>query len=86
MSIEQEIRQFIRENFILDEASHALAGDDSLTQTGVIDSMGVLEIVTFIESKYGFKVPDQDTVPENLDSINNLVRYVQTRQQAVPAA
>jgi len=77
--IERDVRGFITENFILD--GEHLSGDASLTSNGVIDSMGVLELVMFIEERYAFRVPDQDTVPENLDSVDRIVRYVQSRVQ-----
>jgi acyl carrier protein len=45
-------------------------------ETGLIDSTGVLELVAFIEEKYGFKVADDELVPENLDSVANLAAFV----------
>lgn len=76
-NIECDVRGFIKENFILD--GDELPSDASLTSNGVIDSMGVLELVMFIEENYGLRVPDEDTVPENLDSVERIVRYVSDR-------
>lgn len=56
-----------------------LPGAVSLTQTGVLDSMGVLELVMFIEERFGLTVPEEDTVPENLDTVDRVVRYVDAR-------
>jgi len=75
--IEHDIRGFIKENFILN-GDH-IAGDVSLTSNGVLDSMGVLELVMFIEERYRLKVPDEDTVPEHLDTIDRIVQYVSDR-------
>ncbi|HKI58696.1 MAG TPA: acyl carrier protein [Trueperaceae bacterium] len=78
-AVEREVRSFLTDNFILDEDASdasALPGDASLTERGVLDSMGVLELIMFIEERYGFKVPDEDTVPENLDSVDRIVGYV----------
>jgi acyl carrier protein len=75
--IEREVRAFIHDNFILDGES--LDGDASLTRHGVLDSMGVLELIMFIEERYGLEVPDEDTLPENLDSVDRIVRYVRGR-------
>lgn len=75
--LERDVRGFIAENFILD--GDVLAGDASLTQQGVLDSMGVLELIMFLEQRFGVKVPDEDTLPENLDSVERIVRYVQGR-------
>ncbi len=78
-SVEQQIRCFICENFFADDAT--LTGEVSLTRSGIIDSTGVMEIILFLETKFGISVPDQDAVPENLDSLNNLVRYVTAAQR-----
>lgn len=74
MALEQEVRGFVRENFIVGEVP--LPGDASLTQTGIIDSLGVLELVLFIEERYGVKVSEAETLPENLDTVDNIVRFV----------
>ena len=74
MELEQEVRGFVRENFIVGEGP--LAGDASLTETGIIDSLGVLELVLFIEERYGIKVSEAETLPENLDTVDNIVRFV----------
>ena len=75
--LERDVRGFITDNFILD--GDDLAGDASLTQQGVLDSMGVLELIMFVEERFGVKIPDEDTLPENLDSVDRIVRYVQGR-------
>jgi acyl carrier protein len=56
--------------------SIGLSEEDSLLETGVIDSTGVLELVAFIEETYGIKVEDEEIVPENLDSISNITSYI----------
>ena len=78
--IERDVRVFISENFILD--GEVLEGDASLTGEGVLDSMGVLELIMFVEERFGFKVPDEDTLPENFDSIDRIVRYLDERVAA----
>ena len=78
--IERDVRAFISENFILD--GELLEGDASLTGEGVLDSMGVLELIMFVEERFGFKVPDEDTLPENFDSVDRIVRYLGDRVAA----
>lgn len=85
-TIENELRQFLADNFILDDDGAGLGADESLTESGVLDSMGVLELITFIEEHFGFSVPDEDTLPENLDSVARLVAYVDRRLSEVGAA
>ena len=74
--IEQEIRQFIIDNFLFGELDADLANDDSLLDRGILDSTGVLELVAFLEDKYMMKVQDDELVPQNLDSVNGLVQFV----------
>jgi len=76
--IAQALRQFIRENFLFG-ADTPLEDDDSFLALGIIDSTGVLELVDFLERQYGVHVADEELVPENLDSIGNLVRFLQSK-------
>ena len=78
MSIENEIRKFIEENFILEEDDH-LGDEDSLLEKGVIDSTGVLQLVAFLEETYKFKIEDEELIPENLDSIKNILQFIQNK-------
>jgi acyl carrier protein len=78
MSVEKEIRNFIEENFILD-GNDNLSSEDSLLEKGIIDSTGVLELVAFIEENYNFKIKDEELVPENLDSIRSITKFIQER-------
>jgi acyl carrier protein len=75
------LRNFIAETFFYERA-HALGEDDSLLEAGIIDSTGVLELVTFLESTYGIRVDDADVVPENLDTIGRIAAYVQRKLPA----
>jgi len=56
--------------------SQELTDSGSLLELGIIDSTGVLELVGFLEGKYGFEVEDSELIPENLDSVDNLINYV----------
>jgi acyl carrier protein len=80
---EQKLRQFITDNFFFDESE--LLGDASLTRSGIIDSTGVMEILLFLEEQFGIKVPDDEITPENLDTIDHLVRYVDDARNRMSA-
>lgn len=71
-----EIKQFILRNFMFSEDLSALADDDSLMEKGIIDSTGILELVGHIEQTYGVKVADAEMVPENLDSVQDIVAFI----------
>jgi len=60
-----------------------LRDDSSFLESGVIDSTGVLELVTYLENKFGFKIADEELVPENLDSINNVLRFIERKRSGL---
>jgi len=78
-SIERDLRRFLADSFPLGEDASRLGTDDSLLEAGIIDSTGVLELIGFLEERYGIAVPDEDLLPENLDTIGRIVRYLQSR-------
>lgn len=73
-----ELRSFIVETFLLGQAER-LREDTSFLGEGIIDSTGVLELVSFIEERYGIRVEDSELIPENLDSIANVAAFVRTK-------
>jgi acyl carrier protein len=78
-AIEQEIRRFIVDNFLFGEDDGDLSCEDSFLERGIIDSTGVLELVAFIEERFGIKVKDSELVPANLDSINSLISFIEQK-------
>jgi acyl carrier protein len=83
VTIEKQIRNFVVENFLFGESNNGLNDNDSLLETGIMDSTGVLELVAFVEENYRFKVKDEELVPENLDSIANISGFIRRKQDAV---
>lgn len=83
LTIEQQIRNFIVENFLFGESNNELNDEDSLLEKGVIDSTGVLELINFIEETYGIKVNDEELIPENLDSISNVTNFIKRKQSQI---
>lgn len=69
--------EFIRENFFV---SGSLGHDESLLDSGVIDSTGVLEVIGFVETKFGIQVLDEEMLPENLDSISRIAAFVERKR------
>lgn len=76
IELEHLISQFVVENFLFGEKSETLHHDASFVELGIVDSTGVLEMVTFIEETFGITVEDDDLVPENLDSIHRVALFV----------
>ena len=75
MSVRDQVRGFIRDSFLVDEFSD----DESFLASGLVDSLGVVQLVAFVESTYALKVPDADLVPAHFDSVARLVAYVERR-------
>lgn len=84
-SIEQDIRQFVIDNFLFGQAD-TLNNDESFLESGIIDSTGVLELVGFLEQRFGLAIQDRELVPANLDSVSRVVQFVQRKQQAGEAS
>ena len=78
MRVQDRVRQFIKDTFLVDE----VGDDDSFLTNGIIDSLGVMQLVTFIESEYGVGVADTDLVPENFDSVARVAAYVERLRRA----
>ena len=79
MSAKAKIKNYILENYLFTDDQSALKDGDSFLQEGIIDSTGILEVVFFLEEEFGVKVEDEEMVPENLDSVNNLVAFVERK-------
>jgi len=73
-----KIRNFIVENFLFG-SDNGLTDDASFLDEGIIDSTGILELVNFIEEDFGIAVEDEELIPENLDSIRNVVAYLERK-------
>ena len=78
MELATTVRQFIIENFLFEE-DESLKEDTSFLESGIIDSTGILELVNFIEETFEIAVEDEELVPENLDSIANVVQYLRKK-------
>ena len=72
----QKIRSFIFENFLFDADEEGLVNDDSFLEKGIIDSTGVLELVEWLEDTFDIVVDDDELIPENLDSVNQLAAFI----------
>lgn len=75
-TIAQDIRDFVIANFLFGRNGDQLTDDKSFLDSGIIDSTGVLELVAFLEEKFGISVGDRELLPENLDSVQNAARFV----------
>jgi len=82
--VREELRRFIIDNFLFGVEDSQFSDDDSFLEKGLIDSTGVLELVAFMEEQYGIRFQDDEIIPENLDSVNKLIQFL--NKKLVPAA
>lgn len=70
-----QIKIFVVENFLFGDRER-IRDDTSFLESGIIDSTGMLELVGFLEERFSIRVEDEEFVPENLDSLQNLSAYI----------
>ena len=80
----ESIRRFIETSFLFREDRQGLGDDESLLGAGLIDSTGILELVSYLEAEFGIVVQDEEIVPENLDSVWQIAAYVDRKQADLP--
>jgi acyl carrier protein len=73
-NLEHEIRDFVVQNYCFNGVQ--ISDQQSLMDTGIIDSTGVLELVSFVEMQYSIQVRSDELVPDNFDSIHRVTRFV----------
>lgn len=74
--IRNGIRKFVLENYLFGYDENELDNNSSFLELGVLDSTGIMELVALIEREYNIEVLDSEIIPENLDSIDCISRYV----------
>lgn len=73
------LRRFLEDNFLFGDTLVGLADQDSFIDHQILDSTGFLELVSFIEDTWQIAVEDEEMVPENLDSLDALNRFLRRR-------
>ncbi len=73
--IKGKVQEFLKNNFLMGK-DLSLSDDDSFLEKGIIDSTGILELVSFVEGAFGFRVEDEELMPENFDSLSNITNFV----------
>ena len=78
MTVQQEIRAYIVDNILFGE-DEKLDSDASFQETGILDSTGFLELISFVQERFGVEIADSELVPENLDSVRKMSDFVEKR-------
>jgi acyl carrier protein len=84
--IETQIRNFVARELLFNDKGYPYADNVSFLQERVIDSLGVLELITFAGREFGVQVEPADVTPENFDSVERLAAYIRRKQSPTPEA
>lgn len=85
MDVEGSVREFLNEQVASQGEKREIRSDESLLDSGVLDSASILEIVSFLEERFRFTIDDEELVPENFETINSIVRLVKSKNDGQPA-
>lgn len=79
MDIKDQIRQYIAQDLLFSDNGFKYDDDASFLEEGIVDSLGVMELVFFIEETFGLTTTDEELTPDNFDSVNKLANFIQRR-------
>jgi acyl carrier protein len=82
MDVESALKEFIRENFLARKGKTDISNEETLLDTGLVDSAGIFELTSFVERTFGIEVDDTEIVPENFESINSLAAFIRSKRQS----
>ena len=82
--IENRVREFIAENLLFSKNGYPHSDETSFLETGVVDSMGIMELVMFIEEVFSINIEDHEVIPDNFDSVCKVGSYI--RRKLTPAS
>lgn len=81
MDVETSVREFLQGQGVLIPGTDAVAADESLLDSGLLDSAGIFQLVAFLEERFRLTISDEDIVPDNFDSINAVVAFVNAQSE-----
>lgn len=85
MTIKDQVRAFIVESFLFGDADAMVDDTASLIENEILDSTAVLELVSFIDEQFGISIADAEIIPANLDSVEAIERFVNSKPRTAAA-
>jgi acyl carrier protein len=82
MSNAEIIKNFIIKDIVTDSEKINLSYEDSLIEAGVIDSLGIMKMLAFLDDEFHVIIEDQDVIPENFETINTISSYIEKKKSA----
>lgn len=80
-AVRKKVREYVVENLLIGEEEAGFSDEQSFLETGLIDSTGILEVIFFLENEFDLEIDDEEMVPENLDSVANIGRFVLSKSK-----
>lgn len=80
MRIIESLEKYLLTEIAADLGRQSLAPDEDLLEQGIIDSLGILKLILFIEETYGIKIIDEEIVPENFQTLNVMVKFIEQKR------
>ena len=81
MRILEDLERFLLTEIAVDFGKESLDPDEDLLEQGIIDSMGVMTLVTFMEETFGIEIAEEDIVPENFQNLNSMVKFIEQKMR-----
>lgn len=81
MNVESSVREFLKDQVVTRQSKDDVSADESLLDSGVLDSASILELVSFLEERFDFTIDDEELVPENFETINAIVALVTSKKE-----
>jgi acyl carrier protein len=82
MQVEQEVRQFVVDNFLFGKDGDTFSNGDSFLERGIINSLGILALISFVEKQYAFHILDEEVTTDNWDSVDRIAGFVNCKLAA----
>ena len=79
MDVKEQIRSYVAESLLFSSNGYEFSDNASFLDKGIVDSTGVVELVLFVEENFGIEVDNDEIVPDNFDSVDNLAAYIQRK-------
>ena len=85
MNVLSEVREYVVQNFLFGDGER-LGDDTSFLEEGIIDSTGIQELIMFLEEAYGLKIEDDELIPKNFDTLQNVANFIERKLSGSKAA
>jgi acyl carrier protein len=82
MKIAEDVERMLLSEVAADAGKDSLGPDEDLLGQGIIDSLGIIKVITALERSFGIKVVDEEVVPDNFQSVSSIARFVEQKMQA----